>query len=141
MGDNRLMILSDAVVVGSCLLVMRSLAITNLCASRLLIGMACGVSSSVIPPFLMSLAAPEWRGLAGSLHQLFVTVGVGFSFYLGQRLNDLTIFGVTNWQSYLFLPALYACVRILVLCFFRYAFSSAGSTNWKATMRTVTLRS
>jgi predicted MFS family arabinose efflux permease len=132
------MMLSDIVVVGSCLLAVRTLTVPNLCASRLLVGLSCGVSSSLIPPFLMSLSPPEWRGLAGSLHQLFVTVGVGFSFYLGQRLEDLTIFGVTNWRSYLFLPALYACVRTLMLLFFRYWRPSAGSTNWRTTTRTAT---
>jgi MFS family permease len=80
------MILSDALVVVSCLLMVRSLGVANLCITRFLVGISCGVSSSVIPPFLVSLAPPQWRGLMGSLHQLFVTVGIGFSFYLGQRL-------------------------------------------------------
>ena len=113
------MILSDALAVGSCLLMVRSLGVVNLCISRLLVGISCGVSSSVIPTFLVSLAPPQWRGLMGSLHQLFVTVGIGFSFYLGQRLSELAIFGLSNWQSYLFLPVFYACVRIILLFFFR----------------------
>jgi MFS family permease len=81
------MMLSDGVVIISCILMARTLGMANLCFSRLVVGISCGISSSIIPPYLISLAPLEWRGLIGSLHQLFITIGVGFSFHLGQRLS------------------------------------------------------
>jgi MFS family permease len=132
------MMLSDIFVVASCLLMIRNLSVSNLSISRLLVGISCGISSSVIPPFLMSLAPPEWRTLVGSMHQILVTAGVGFSFYLGQRLPQLALLGVTNWQSYLFLPVLYACTRIIALLFFRYSPPNPASITWKATTRAET---
>lgn len=118
-GENRSMMLSDIFVVASCLLMIRNLSVENLCVSRFLVGISCGISSSVIPPFLISLSPPKWRYIVGSMHQILVTGGIGFSFYLGQRLPQLALLGVTNWQSYLFLPVLYACTRIIALLFFR----------------------
>lgn len=97
----------------------RTLSIVNLCVSRLLVGISCGISSSVIPPYIISLAPLEWRGVAGSLHQLLVTIGIGFSFYLGQRLDSLAILGMEGWQYYFILPVIYAAVRLMLLSFFK----------------------
>lgn len=137
-GENRSMMLSDIFVVGSCLLMIRNLSVGNLCLSRFLVGISCGISSSVIPPFLISLSPPEWRNLIGSLHQVLLTGGVGFSFYLGQRLPQLSLLGINNWQSYLFLPALYACTRIITLLFFRYSPNNTASITWRVTMKAET---
>jgi MFS family permease len=132
------MMLSDIFVVASCLLMIRNLSVGNLCVSRFLVGISCGISSSVIPPFLISLSPPEWRNIVGSMHQVFVAGGVGFSFYLGQRLPQLALLGITNWQSYLFLPVLYACTRIIALLFFRYSSNNPASIIWRAIMRVET---
>lgn len=85
-GENKLMILSDCVVVASSLLLATTLEIKSLCLGRLLIGIACGISSSVVPPYLISISPMEWKGMIGAMHQLFVTIGIGLSFFLGQRL-------------------------------------------------------
>ncbi len=132
------MMLSDIFVVASCLLMIRNLSVSNLSISRLLVGISCGISSSVIPPFLMSLAPPEWRMALGSMHQILVAAGVAFSIYLGQRLPQLALLGMNSWQTYLFLPVLYACARIIALLFFRYSIHYPVSITWKATMRVET---
>lgn len=119
-GENKLMIVSDCVVVASSLLLATTLEIKSLCFGRLLIGIACGISSSVVPPYLISISPMEWKGMIGAMHQLFVTIGIGLSFYLGQRLEDLNLDNISHWKLYLFLPILYSCIRLVILALFRY---------------------
>jgi MFS family permease len=118
-GENRLMMISDVVVILSSLLMVTSLDITTLSAGRFLMGVSCGISSSIVPPYLISVSPLEWKGMIGSLHQLFVTIGVGFSFYLGQRMEELSVFSISNWRSYLLLPILYSSFRLTILSIFK----------------------
>jgi len=49
-------------------------------------GITCGLSASIIPPYLISLSPLEWIGFMGSLHQLLITIGMGFAYLVGQKL-------------------------------------------------------
>lgn len=56
MGENKAMILCDALAVAACGIQLSDLSLRNLCIGRLLIGVYCGISSGIIPSYLMSLA-------------------------------------------------------------------------------------
>lgn len=111
--------ISDIIVILSSMLLVNSLSITNICIGRLIMGVACGISTSIIPSYLLSISPQRWKGIIGSFHQLFITIGVGFSFYIGQRLRELDIFSISHWKSYLFVPVFYSSIRLTALFVFQ----------------------
>ncbi|CEF67046.1 Sugar/inositol transporter family and General substrate transporter family and Major facilitator superfamily domain, general substrate transporter and Major facilitator superfamily domain-containing protein [Strongyloides ratti] len=50
---------------------------------RFLIGISCGLASGLAPMYLCEIASVNFRGLFGSLNQLFVTIAILFSQVLG----------------------------------------------------------
>ncbi len=130
------MMASDVIVILSSMLLIKSLDITNVCIGRFIFGIACGISTSIIPPYLLSIAPQKWKAIIGSFHQLFITIGVGFSFFIGQRLKDLDLFNISHWKSYLFVPILYSTIRLIILFIFQYACCYKDSITLRSTMKT-----
>jgi len=92
-------------------------------AGRVLIGISCGVSSTVAPTYLSEIAPPNKKGLFGTSFQLGVTVGIVVSQVFGLEW----IFGTNeNWPVCLALGAAPAVLQIL-LCFL-----SPESPSWLA---------
>lgn len=113
------MIISDIIVIIASLLSIMHLNIANLCAGRFIVGIACGISSSIIPPYIVSIVPNEWSWVAGFLYQLLMTLGVGFSFFIGQKLKEITFMNIVSWKSFLFIPILYSFVRLVILNIFK----------------------
>uniref|UniRef100_A0AC35TPW5 MFS domain-containing protein n=1 Tax=Rhabditophanes sp. KR3021 TaxID=114890 RepID=A0AC35TPW5_9BILA len=66
---------------------------------RLIIGLACGLASGLVPMYLCEIAPPNLRGTLGSVHQLAVTISILFS----QILGHPSIFGTEELWQYIFL--------------------------------------
>lgn len=62
-------------------------------ASRVLVGVAMGLTSAYVPIYLNSVTPPEKRGVVSSLHQLFVVIGI----LLGQMLSFF-FSTLQNWK-------------------------------------------
>jgi MFS family permease len=119
-GENKLMKLTDLFVIISSLTLIGSLNIPLLCFRRFVIGLACGISSSIIPPFLISFAPIELTGLFGSFHQMFIALGMAISLFFGERLEGLSVPGLGNEKTYLILPVIYSIIRIPMLLLFEF---------------------
>jgi MFS family permease len=112
--------LTDLFVIISSLTLIGSLNIPLLCFRRFVIGLACGISSSIIPPFLISFAPIELTGLFGSFHQMFIALGMAISLFFGERLEGLSVPGLGNEKTYLILPVIYSIIRIPMLLLFEF---------------------
>lgn len=119
MGENKIMVLTDILTIITSLIMISSLEIVPLCFSRFLIGIVCGFSVNIIPRYLISISPLEWGGLMGSLHQILITIGIAFAFLLGQKVKNINIFNIQDWQAYLIVPIFYSLVRLIVLNIFK----------------------
>jgi SP family sugar:H+ symporter-like MFS transporter len=59
------------------------LNINSLYCTRFLLGVYLGISSGIIPAYLVSLSPPEMTGLIGSFNQLLITIGISVAYRLG----------------------------------------------------------
>uniref|UniRef100_A0A0K0F6B9 Facilitated glucose transporter homolog (inferred by orthology to a C. elegans protein) n=1 Tax=Strongyloides venezuelensis TaxID=75913 RepID=A0A0K0F6B9_STRVS len=69
---------------------------------RFLIGVSCGLASGLAPMYLCEIASVNYRGLFGSLNQLFVTIAILFSQILGLPY----IFGSEDFWPFILLFSL-----------------------------------
>ena len=57
--------------------------VISLYLTRFGLGLYLGVSGTIIPSYLVSIAPPEMTGLIGSFNQLLITIGVAVGYRLG----------------------------------------------------------
>jgi len=126
LGRRMAMIVNAVLAGGSCLLLGACRLINNypvFVIGRVLIGVSCGISSTVAPTYLSEIAPESKKGVFGTSFQLGVTIGIvvaqifGLEWILGT--ND-------NWPWALALGAAPAVLQILL------GFISPESPSWLA---------
>jgi MFS family permease len=110
------MVLSDILMLIVIALQMVSLNIYFLIATHLVQGMLIGVSSIVIPTYLMSISPTKISGKIGSLNQILITIGIALGYAMGYRINDEDLGNFYNWRICVSVPAVMCCVRIVACC-------------------------
>lgn len=81
---------------------------------RLLIGLACGLFTGLVPLYVSEIAPVNLRGGMGTINQLAVTFGIFTSMVLG--LNKV-LGSATNWPYLISLTAVPAIVQFILLYF------------------------
>ncbi len=76
------MILVDFMMVVAVIVQSVSLELHAMYITRFVFGFFCGVSSSIIPPYLTSISPLNMTGLIGSFNQLFITIGISIAYAL-----------------------------------------------------------
>lgn len=79
--------------------------------SRLLLGVIVGLNTIVIPVYLTSCLPGSMGGPAGTLNQLFITIGILFGYLLGFTVIDSSPGGFA-WRFLIALPIIPAAIRI-----------------------------
>lgn len=79
---------------------------------RLLIGIACGFFTGLVPLYITEVAPVHLRGGMGTFNQLAVTTGIFLSMILG--LNSV-LGSAENWPVLVSLTAIPACIQTLLL--------------------------
>src|SRR5699024_11693347 len=96
MGRRKLVfIISILYIIGS-LTLAAAPNITGLVTGRLIIGLAVGGSTAIVPVYLSEMAPTEQRGSLSSLHQLMITIGILSSYLINYALADVD--GVWRWM-------------------------------------------
>ena len=82
-GERKAMMVMD--VFGFVVITCQSnfLDINTLYLTRFLLGLYLGVSSGIIPSYLVSISPPEMTGLIGSFNQLLITIGISVAYRFG----------------------------------------------------------
>lgn len=126
LGRVKAMLINAILAGAACLLLGACRIINNypvFVAGRVLIGISCGVSSTVAPTYLSEIAPPNKKGLFGTSFQLGVTIGIVVSQVFGLEW----IFGTNeNWPICFALGAAPAVLQILL------TFISPESPAWLA---------
>jgi len=88
-----------------------SLSISTQILSRLLLGLIVGVNTIVIPVYLTSCLPGSMGGPAGTLNQLFITIGILFGYLMSFSVVDATASDFA-WRLVIALPVIPSFVRI-----------------------------
>lgn len=111
-GRRRLLLLAGAIYAGGALGAALAPTVTALIGFRLLLGLAVGVSSVVVPLYLAELAPTSVRGALTSLNQLMIAIGIFVSYAVTFLLS-----GEGNWRLMLGLAAVPAAFMLVGLWF------------------------
>lgn len=80
-----------------------------LIAGRILTGVGLGISTSVTPTYISEVVSAKYRGLLGTLFQLFITIGILFAFVIGIPFAKLS-------YGYLWMGIVGLFVSLFILC-------------------------
>ena len=91
-----------------------SFSLANQFLSRILLGFAVGLNTITIPTYLTSCLPGSMGGPAGTLNQLFITIGIfcGYLFGLGGLNSNLDDFG---WRIIIGFPVIPSLLRLYAL--------------------------
>lgn len=111
-GRRRLLLLAGVVYAAGALGAALAPSVTALIGFRVLLGLAVGVSSVVVPLYLAELAPTSVRGALTSLNQLMIAIGIFVSYLVTYLLS-----GEGNWRMMLGLAAIPAALMLVGLWF------------------------
>lgn len=111
-GRRRLLLLAGAVYAGGAIGAALAPSVTVLIGFRLLLGLAVGVSSVLVPLYLAEMAPTAVRGAITSLNQLMVAIGIFVSYLVTFLLS-----GSGDWRAMLGLAAVPAIFMLVGLWF------------------------
>lgn len=79
--------------------------------SRIIFGLVTGINTILIPTYLTSVLPGSMGGPAGTLNQLFITIGIFFGFWMGYIVvgEETSEMG---WRFIIGLPIIPALIRL-----------------------------
>jgi sugar porter (SP) family MFS transporter len=87
-GRRHALFLASLVFTLGALVSAVSVSTTMLIVSRLVLGLAIGASSVVVPAYIAEIAPKEKRGALVTLYQMQITIGIFVSYLVGYWLSD-----------------------------------------------------
>lgn len=79
--------------------------------SRIIFGIVTGINTILIPTYLTSVLPGAMGGPAGTLNQLFITIGIFFGFWMGYIVVDQQVSDM-GWRFIVGLPIIPAFIRL-----------------------------
>jgi MFS family permease len=103
--------LTDYLTILASFIGVLSLSVGTQVFSRILFGIVTGINTILIPTYLTSVLPGSMGGPAGTLNQLFITIGIFFGFWVGYIVigEDVSDMG---WRFIVGLPILPALIRL-----------------------------
>jgi sugar porter (SP) family MFS transporter len=112
LGRRRTLVLVSAVFTVAALGCSAATDAITLIAARVVLGLAIGTSSLVVPTYIAEIAPPAVRGRLVSMNQLMITIGIFISYLVGYAFAD-----VQGWRWMLGLAAVPSAVMLAGLFF------------------------
>ena len=110
-----LMVVMDVLTILSIIIQDISLSLAPLLIGRLFLGFIVGINSGLVPQYIYSVTPTELAGSVGSLHQVFLMVGVAVAYCFGFIINPTLVTDSIRWRIVLSLPILTCMVRSFFL--------------------------
>lgn len=111
-GRRRLLLVAGAVYAGGAVGAALASSVAVLIGFRLLLGLAVGVSSVLVPLYLSEMAPTHVRGALTSLNQLMIAIGIFVSYLVTYLFS-----GSGDWRVMLGLAAVPAVLMLVGLWF------------------------
>ena len=136
LGRRRTLVLVSAVFTLAALGCAAAVDASTLIAARVVLGLAIGTSSLVVPTYIAEIAPPAVRGRLVSMNQLMITIGIFISYLVGYAFAD-----AQGWRWMLGLAAVPSAVMLAGLFFLDESPRWLLSRNRTDEARAVLLRS
>lgn len=114
------MVICDILMIITIFAQLFSLDVQILTITRLLQGIIIGVSSIIIPTYLISISPTKISGKIGSLNQILITIGIALGYGMGYRINEKDLGNKYNWRLIVLLPMLMCLIHIVVCKMFPF---------------------
>ncbi|MBA8823237.1 sugar porter (SP) family MFS transporter [Saccharopolyspora lacisalsi] len=95
LGRKRALLVASLVFTVGALLSAAATGAVYLVVARVLLGIAIGASSLVVPTYIAEIAPPALRGRLVSMNQLMITIGIFTSYLVGYAFADA---GAWRWM-------------------------------------------
>lgn len=119
-GERLAMKIMDYLAIASVCLHLIRLDIEVVCLSRLLMGFYCGITTGLIPSWIISMSPNYTSGIFGTFNQLAITLGMAEAYFMGQYLE----YGIGNEELrvkiFIGLPMLLNLVHLFGLRYFGF---------------------
>lgn len=56
--------------------------------SRLLMGIYCGITSGIVPSYIISMSPSFTTAIVGTFNQIAIALGIAFAYYMGQFMDS-----------------------------------------------------
>ena len=118
--ENKTMIICDYCLIGLYFLQLISLHPLYMSVLRFLVGFVVGISGTIIPMYLKSIAPLEISGKVGCFNQLLITVGIAVAYAMGFLIDNKDLGNEWRWRVCVFIPCIASYLRILTCQYFKY---------------------
>ena len=88
--------------------------------SRILMGIYCAITISIIPSYSLSIAPHSISGVSGSSNQFAIIAGMAFAYLLSDVLTMKSVSASIRLTIYLGLPLINNVVHILVMILLKF---------------------
>ena len=139
-GRKTVLLLNNIFVVSSSLLFIFGASWSAFFAVRVLVGIAAGIATGVVPLYLSEICPSSARAAVGTAHQL----GIAFGLLLSQVLTTpelCSLGGVSSWRGVFLVPMACAILEVLVLPFCpespAYLYKTLGSSAALSSLATL----
>lgn len=114
---RHLMIIIDILSILGMLIQDIGLSFWWLLIGRLVLGFCVGINSGLVPQYIYSVTPTALAGSVGSLHQVFIMVGVAIGYTLGYLINPDNVDDSLNWRILISFPIFTCLARAIILSF------------------------
>ena len=103
--------LTDYLTILAAFVGVLDLSIGTQALSRIIFGLVAGINTILVPTYLTSVLPGAMGGPAGTLNQLFITIGIFFGFWMGflvvgESASDM------GWRLLVGFPIIPALIRL-----------------------------
>jgi len=115
LGRKKMIIVNAIIFFGASLGCAFASSITELIIMRMVIGIAIGITSYVVPMYIAEISPKKYRGGLVTLNQLMITIGILASYITDYWLsNDQDL---ESWRA-MFMVGIYPAIALLIGMFF-----------------------
>jgi MFS family permease len=119
-GENKVLRIMDFLAIVAILMQLVTIHTAVLCVSRFLMGLFCGITSGLVPAYIISISPSFTSGILGTFNQVAMAVGMAFAYYMGQFLDNNQLSDEAALRWLIGIPLTCLLVHIAILFLFPY---------------------
>ena len=110
----------DYLAIISVCLHLLNLNVGIVCVSRVLMGMYCGITTGLVPSWIISMSPSYTSGIFGTFNQLAIALGMAEAYFMGQFLEDADPGDQIRVRIFIGLPIVFSLVHLFGLRLFGF---------------------
>lgn len=110
----------DAIAVVAIVMQVVTIHTASLCVSRIMMGFFCGITSGLVPSYIVSMSPSFTSGILGSYNQIAMAIGMSFAYYMGQFLDNNQFSEQAALKIFISIPLVCLFVHLVLLFLFPF---------------------